>query len=64
MVNDGSSPLFLNNPFIGKIDSVETGMNGSSHPKHENCIYDVPRLRASPRHGGAIRFIQFDLFKV
>jgi hypothetical protein len=27
--------------------SVETHMNGSSHPKHENRIYEFPRLRAS-----------------
>jgi hypothetical protein len=40
--------------------SVETYTNGFSHPKHENRIYDVPRFRASPRHGGAMRFNKFD----
>jgi hypothetical protein len=37
--------------------SVETHMNGSSHPNHENRLVTiVPRIRASPRRGGARRF--------
>jgi hypothetical protein len=40
--------------------SVETHMNGNSHPNHENRpLYDGPRLRASPGHGGTGR-----LFKI
>jgi hypothetical protein len=40
---------------------VETDMNGRSHPNHENRqknvkITMVPRIRASSRHGGAVRF--------
>jgi hypothetical protein len=35
-------------------------MKGNLPPNHENrTIYDVPRLRASPRHGGTDR-----LFKI
>jgi hypothetical protein len=33
---------------------VETDMNGSSHPDHENLLHTIDsRLRASARHGGA-----------
>jgi hypothetical protein len=46
--------------FSRRKGSIETHMNGSSHPKHENRINEVPHLRASPRHNGAMRFIQFD----
>ena len=46
---------------IKKICSGETGMNASSHPKHENRIYEVSCIRASLfRHSGAMRFIKFD----
>jgi hypothetical protein len=35
-------------------------MNGCSHPNHENRIVTtVPRIRASPRHGGARQFLEF-----
>ena len=35
-------------------------LNGSSHPNYENRLFTtVPRLRASPRHGGARRFFAF-----
>jgi hypothetical protein len=32
----------------------------SSHPDHENCLlYEGPRLRASPGHGGTGVFLNF-----
>jgi len=35
-------------------------MNRSSHPNYENrFVTTVPRLRASPGHGGARRFFAF-----
>jgi len=35
-------------------------MNGSSYPNYENrLVTTVPHLRASPRHGGARRFLAF-----
>ena len=54
------SPVAIQRNY-GKTGFVETGMNGSSHSNHENRqknveITRVPRLRASPRHGGARRF--------
>jgi hypothetical protein len=40
--------------------TVETHMNGSSHPIHENrLVTSVPRFKASHRHDGARRFQHF-----
>ena len=44
----------------GKLGSVEMHMNESPQPIYENrLVTSVPRLKASPRHGGARRFQHF-----
>ena len=48
-------PAFLKNRI-----PVETDMNGSSHPDHENLLHTIDsRLRASARHGGAGSCFEF-----
>ena len=46
--------------FLGFFYFVETDMNGSSHPDHENLLHTIDsRLRASARYGGAGSCFEF-----